>query len=200
MTRDLSTIYDPQFFESYNAEQEADIRFAADVLYDIFRPKWAVDFGCGPGMLVRRLTKLGVIAVGFDGSSHAIEKAHETIRNSLAVCNIVANTSAVGDFNLVVCTEVAEHIPAEDADALVRTLCNACSIRDGAIVFTAAPPGQGGHDHINEQPMSYWIEKFGACGLDVDETLTAAVKSGWHGLKRMWFYPANVRVFNRIVR
>lgn len=195
MTRDLSVIYDPAFFESYNEEQEADIRSAADTLFAIFQPRWAVDMGCGPGMMVRRLTELGVIAVGFDGSSHAMAKAHEDTKASLAVLDITAPSNAMGDFDLVICTEVAEHVPADKADALVDNLCAACSTRDGHVVLTAAPVGQGGHDHINEQPMPYWIEKFEARGFHVDETLTSAVKSGWSGLKRMWFYSANVRVF-----
>lgn len=195
MSRDLAAIYDPTFFESYNAEQEADIRSAADTLVDVFRPASAIDVGCGPGMLVRRLRERDVQAWGFDGSVHAIEKAHEDVRRYIWQADIAkfeALTPRTQD--IAICTEVAEHIPAEKADRLVELLC---SLGRFAVVFTAAPPGQGGHDHINEQPMHYWIEKFGRMGSDVDEILTAAVKEGWKGLKRMWFYPANVRVFVR---
>ena len=28
------------------------------------------------------------------------------------------------------------------------------------VVFSAAIPGQGGVNHINERPQSYWIDKF----------------------------------------
>jgi hypothetical protein len=196
--RDLNQIYDASFFESYNEEQESDIRIAADVLFDIFRPATALDVGCGPGMLVRRLRELNVEAEGWDGSENALRKAHDVVRPYLRVINV----SHDAEFplliwprpDLVVCTEVAEHVPESESEGLLATLCGNAG---KWIVFTAAPPGQGGHDHINEQPMHYWISKFEARGWRVDETLTSAVRMGWGGLKRMWFYPANVRVFSR---
>ena len=193
--RDLSRIYDAQFYESYNAEQEADIRAAADTLFDVFRPKYAADMGCGPGMMVRRLRELMVNAIGFDGSAHALKKAHETMIPFLHVMDITGNP-LIWNQDLVICTEVAEHVPEHLADRLVDNLCCARD-QDGHIVLTAAPPGQGGHDHINEKPMSYWIEKFALRGILVNDEKTAAVRAGWSDLKRMWFYPANVRVFGR---
>jgi trans-aconitate methyltransferase len=193
--RDLSAIYDPTFFESYNAEQEADIRAAADTLVDVLHPKSALDVGCGPGMLVRRLRERDVHAWGFDGSAHALAAAAEDVKRFIWQADLCGPMmfSPHGQ-ELVVCTEVAEHVPAEFADRLVDLLTEKAG---KWVCLTAAPPGQGGHDHVNEQPMHYWIAKFMECGWDVDEVLTAAVKDGWAGLKRMWFYPANVRLFVR---
>jgi hypothetical protein len=62
--------------------------------------------------------------------------------------------------DLVVCLEVAEHLPPEAAPVLVDTLC-----RHGKrILFSAAPPGQGGTGHLNEQPPAYWAELFARHG------------------------------------
>lgn len=195
MSRDLAAIYDPKFYESYNAEQEADIRAAADTLVEVLRPKSALDVGCGPGMLVRRLRERGVQAWGFDGSMHAIEAAHPDVRRYIWEGDLTSYQAvAAKPQELVVCTEVAEHVPADFANYLVDFLV---AKAEKWIAFTAAPPGQGGHDHINEQPMHYWIAKFIERGFDVDEVLTASVKAGWANLKRMWFYPANVRIFVR---
>ena len=47
------------------------------------------------------------------------------------------------------------------------------------IVITAAPPGQGGTDHVNEQPPQYWIEKFTGAGALFSEELTAAFREDW---------------------
>lgn len=59
-------------------------------------------------------------------------------------------------FDLVQCLEVAEHLPAASADTLVDSICRCSDI----VVFSAATPGQGGHRHVNEQPIEYWIQKF----------------------------------------
>ena len=66
-----------------------------------------------------------------------------------------------GPFDLVICTEVLEHIPASCADNAVKILC---SLGD-TVIFSAAIPGQGGLQHLNEQWQSYWAEKFEANGF-----------------------------------
>ena len=53
--------------------------------------------------------------------------------------------------------EVAEHIPIESADVFIENLVRHS---DGMILFSAAPPGQGGEFHVNEQPYDYWRQKF----------------------------------------
>lgn len=65
-------------------------------------------------------------------------------------------------FDLVQCLEVAEHLPGSAADSLVASLARHADL----ILFSAAPPGQGGLHHINEQPYDYWRKKFSACGYE----------------------------------
>jgi glycosyltransferase involved in cell wall biosynthesis len=191
--RDLGAIYDECFFADYQGQQKKDIRAAADGIFRTFTPKTAIDVGAGPGQLVEKLRELGVDACGFDGSEHAFERADENVRPYLWQEDITLGLHSTAIHDLVICTEVAEHIPAEYADVLVRKLCNTCAI-DGAIVFTAAPPGQGGHDHINEQPFSYWEAKFGAEGFAVDRDKTEQLRREWLHLMRMPWYAQNVRV------
>ena len=59
--------------------------------------------------------------------------------------------------------EVAEHIPATAADAFVQSLVDHST---GLVLFSAAPPGQGGEFHINERPYDYWREKFRVRGFE----------------------------------
>ena len=40
-----------------------------------------------------------------------------------------------------------------------------------SICFSAAVPGQGGYQHINEQFQDYWIEKFRARGYTAYDML-----------------------------
>ena len=58
------------------------------------------------------------------------------------------------------CLEVAEHLPSAMANVLVRQLTAVAPV----ILFSAAIPGQGGTDHLNERFPSYWRGLFEAYG------------------------------------
>jgi hypothetical protein len=59
-------------------------------------------------------------------------------------------------FDLVESVEVAEHLPESRARDFVVDLCR----HGDTVLFGAAPPGQGGEHHINEQPYAYWRALF----------------------------------------
>ena len=59
-------------------------------------------------------------------------------------------------YDMAMSVEVAEHLQEEYADIFVDNLCAASNI----VLFSAAIPGQGGVEHVNEQPYEYWINKF----------------------------------------
>jgi hypothetical protein len=58
------------------------------------------------------------------------------------------------------------------------------------IVFTAAPPGQGGTAHLNEQPPSYWISKFQESGFTHAEELSQRWRKNGQaaGNVKRWYY------------
>src|SRR4051794_23205037 len=94
--------------------------------------------------------------------------------------------------DLAYCFEVAEHLPPELGDRLVAFLAASAPV----VVFTAAHPGQGGYGHVNEQPPSYWSERFRAAGLEesrgeADELRRVFRSNGVHA---PWF-EQNVLVF-----
>lgn len=64
-------------------------------------------------------------------------------------------------FDLCLCLEVLEHIPEQFANAAVKLLC---SLSD-TVLFSAAIPGQGGVQHVNERWQSWWEEKFNDNGF-----------------------------------
>jgi SAM-dependent methyltransferase len=63
-------------------------------------------------------------------------------------------------FDLVQCLEVAEHLPGARSEGLVDDLTAHASV----VLFSAAPPGQGGAGHINERTYEFWRELFAARG------------------------------------
>ena len=63
-------------------------------------------------------------------------------------------------FDLVQCLEVGEHLPRAASGTLVASLCTHGDI----VVFSAAVPGQGGENHINERPLEDWRALFAEHG------------------------------------
>jgi hypothetical protein len=70
-------------------------------------------------------------------------------------------------FDLGICVEVAEHL--SEAAAL-RVLDYLAKVTD-LIIWSAAWPGQGGEQHINEKPPAYWYSQLQARGYLVIDVL-----------------------------
>jgi len=98
-------------------------------------------------------------------------------------------------FDVAISIEVAEHLPEKISGRYVALLARLSSV----IVFTAAPPGQGGHDHVNEQPPSYWISKFQALGFAYDEELSRLWRESWRekAVVAYWYFQ-NLMIFRRM--
>lgn len=203
MTRDLDAIYTKEWYEHDFAELQPEFDLVAAGLErwvrghggtDASNLRFALDVGCGPGMLVHALNTLEWYATGFDGSRHAIDYAERLgIRGELHCADVLApEAGRVERLPIVICTEVAEHIPAEHAPKLVRFLVEHAY---RYIVFTAAPPGQGGHDHVNEQPAEYWLDLFAEHGWILDHDSTDEVESRWSKLRRLSHMAKNILVF-----
>jgi hypothetical protein len=60
-------------------------------------------------------------------------------------------------FDLVQSLEVGEHIEESASEIFVDSIARHARCY---ILFSAAPPGQGGEYHINEQPYEFWRQKF----------------------------------------
>lgn len=126
------------------------------VLFSIFRPKSILDVGCGLGNWIEVAKKMGVEeVVGVDGSyvNKTLLKidGKEFIEKDLTK-PFDLNTK----FDLAICLEVAEHLPETSADILIQSIVAHADV----VMFSAAIPGQGGQNHINEQWPTYWQEIF----------------------------------------
>ncbi len=194
MTAELDEIYTRAWFENDFAELQPEFDIVADSLIRQFKPLRVVDVGCGPGMMARRFRAWGGEWHGLEGSAEGIKYAAESTRAFIFHRDITEVTDLrfmPGRPSLIICTEVAEHLEEKHAAGLVSLLCSAMC----PVVFTAAPPGQEGHHHVNCQPKEYWGEMFRARGCAFDVEGTAELRERWGGLKRLSHMRANVMVF-----
>ena len=59
-------------------------------------------------------------------------------------------------YDLAISLEVAEHLSPSRSCGFIDDLTNLSDV----VLFSAAIPMQGGTNHINEQPISYWANLF----------------------------------------
>lgn len=153
----MGTKYDEQFYETITdgAARSADI--VAPYIYRTWgRPQRVVDVGCGRGAWAREFEKLGASVVGVDGPW-----VTEPLIDSFHAHDLTQPIpEALGSFDLAVCVEVAEHLPAARAAGLVNDLCRLAPV----VLFSAAIPWQTGTGHINCQWPSYWARLFAEHG------------------------------------
>ena len=192
--RQLNDLYRKGWYElreiSFQQIEHEEGPFAerlADWIADELKPDVAVDLGCGPGTYVRALRSRGVSAFGFD-TDERVQGQQHLFQQSLFEVKQQAP--------LVMCLEVAEHIAAEDADAVADSVAAAVQ-PGGTLIWSAAQPGQGGTGHINCQPKDYWATKLQAAGLErasaLEQRMLAHIKQGYH----MGWFANNAMCFRR---
>lgn len=177
----LDATYGRDFYQE-NLDNRAQQRRLADAIASVLPaggPMGIIDIGCGCGLYIERLAELGHVVWGHDGSSHAIDMAPADIRYRLSRTDItdpelLRHPQLDHTAHVAMCIEVAEHLAAEHADHLVALLDY---IAYYLIVFSAAPPGQGGVDHVNEQYPEYWLERFAARGWLPDATKSLELRA-----------------------
>jgi glycosyltransferase involved in cell wall biosynthesis/2-polyprenyl-3-methyl-5-hydroxy-6-metoxy-1,4-benzoquinol methylase len=144
----LPTSFDPLWHYEHLFVDVAPFQFLAD-RYEI---KSAIDVGGGIGANLEILRSLGVSeVVGLDEfpDEFALLAESEYVQHDLTKPFSLGKT-----FDLVICTEVAEHlIPGSEMD-LIRSLAQHAK---DLILFSAAEPGQPGHGHINCKSIGYWL-------------------------------------------
>lgn len=166
----------------------------AATIVEELQPASVIDVGCGTGALLEQLRKRGARVQGLEYSAAGLAYCRG---RGLEVRKFDLENDALeapGVFDVAVSMEVAEHLPARAAERYVDLLAGLAP----TIVFTAATPGQGGADHVNEQPHSYWIEKFARRGFVHDEVGSQAWRERWKasGTVQGWYY-RNLMLFRR---
>ena len=154
-------------------------------LINIFHPKSVADVGCGLGTFLNVFLENGVNdLLGIDG--RWVDKSKLFIPENYFIEKDLEQKFTVDKkFDLVLCLEVAEHLSGQSSDVLVENLTSLSNI----IIFSAAIKNQGGQNHINEQPCSYWVEKFKAHGFIFYDVFREV---SWNNPRIDWWYKQNM--------
>lgn len=187
-------IYNPIFYRDCIRRSSPTAGIVAEILIREFQPKTVIDIACGCGIYVKEFRDRGVDAVGLDGSKVAIKMS--LAGDKLGFVNFCRGFSPIREkADLCVSIECAEHVDKRFSTDIVSMLASASD----HIFFTAAIPGQGGVEHINEQPNSFWIDLFARQGFAFDRELTERLRREMQEKKVIWWIPQNLMIFKKSV-
>jgi len=170
---------------------EDDYIILADSLDNRLSFRSVIDVGCAQGLLLEPLYKRGYDVTGVEVSEAVAKYVSQELLQQIKFSDF---SEANGKFDLVCCVEVAEHIRPSRSEELVYKLCK---LSEKYVYFTAAPPGQDGHGHINCRPHYEWKTLFQKKGYIINDKLTKKLKSDLSGIKEATWIKANSMMFEK---
>ena len=153
-------VYDETFFRYLQQGSTRSAQNVAPLVISQLKIGSILDVGCGAGAWLAEYRRLGVpVCVGVDGG-YVSPSSLLIPSSAFQPKNIAEPFHLQQRFDLVQCLEVGEHVPTAASHTLIDNL-----VRHGdTILFSAAIPGQGGENHINEQPYEFWRALFAERG------------------------------------
>lgn len=182
------TEYANDFFDLHEEGMLRSARVVAPIVLDLVRAASVIDFGCGRGAWLRAFQEQGIDRVhGLDGEY--VERSRLLVPpDSFTPTDLSKPFEVPGRYDLAICLEVAEHLPEAMAPVLVERLVEAAP----AVLFSAAVPGQGGVNHVNERMPAYWRELFRRHGYVLLDPIRPAILTD---TRIDWWYRQNAVLY-----
>jgi len=166
------------------------VPFLWNWVIDKYKIKTMLDVGSGLGYAGQYFVQNNIDVTAIDGLTYNVKNAViPTIQHDLA--ESIFKTEEKFDF--IWTCEVAEHIDEAHIDKFLSTVTNG-----KVLAITAAPPGDGGHHHVNCRPLDYWIEKITNYGMkfSFDATIEARKFALALGKRRDSHFARNGLIFH----
>ena len=187
MRKSLANYYAEDMYERDRTRDSA--RILVPMVVELIHPSSVVDVGCGRGAWLGEFNAQGIDnIVGLDG-----DYLKPSMLRFPPQCFRPTDLSSKfeipgGRYDLAICLEVAEHLPPANSRHLVRQLTSAAPL----VLFSAAPPGQGGEGHVNCQPLSYWRKIFEELGFKMLDPFRPKLRDD---RRVAWWYRQNAVLF-----
>jgi SAM-dependent methyltransferase len=179
-SKDYSHLYDAFYYAHdcglpYQRTQQWLDHFDAIAaqIVDRIGPRSVLDAGCAMGFLVEALRRREVEAYGVDISEYAISQVYTDVR---AYCRVGSICDPFPQrYDLIVCIEILEHMPAAEAPKAIGNLCRYTD----DMLFSSTPFDYKEMTHFNVQPPEYWAELFAGQGFFRDMDFDASFILPW---------------------
>ena len=180
-----ASLYSPQFFAEQAPGSLDSARAVVPIIMEAVTCRSVIDIGCGVGTWLSVFLENGVTDIqGIDGPYVDVETLLIPRDRFVKADLAEALPRLERTFDVALCLEVAEHLPASSSKKLVQALTSYSPI----VVFSASVPFQEGTGHINEQWLEYWIQCFSQSGYVPIDYLRPKI---WHNPAVEWWYAQN---------
>lgn len=169
----MDHVYNSDFYDYIEEGSRASARALIPVVSDEIEMDSLLDVGCGRGAWLSEWKTFGFNdIIGIDGDYVVRADFHIDPMNHFRPHDITKPFDLTRKFDLAQCLEVAEHIPSQYAKVLVESVVRHSDI----VIFSAAQRGQGGENHVNEQPIEFWRELFNQHGYSAYDYIRPLLK------------------------
>jgi SAM-dependent methyltransferase len=177
----MAHVYDQEFYKMQAEGSYISAKTVIGVFKNkLFTPNSVFDVGCGVGTWLKAWREAGVPEIaGVDGNEIGDEFLYVP-REQIRVADLDDMVSqfdgTIGGkkFDLVTSLEVGEHLKPESSEKFIRFLTGHADV----VLFSAALPLQGGENHINCQPLQFWVDLFARNGFECYDTIRPALIAG----------------------
>ena len=185
--------YSEEYYDGIESANSHAYQLLAVTLTEVFRPNSVVDVGCGSGGISAALRARRVEQIyPFDFSQASVDMTNKRGFTNARRLDLTQAEEIPATADLCLCLEVAEHIPRKFERHLVSILSRVAPV----LVFTAAPPGQGGHLHVNLRSQDHWKQLFREQGMEHDNLSQQQMLQLFAG-RMIRDYSTNLLVFRR---
>jgi len=162
---DLDSFYDATYFAEDHVRPETVTRYVDHVLAFgaelLGRPVTSVlEAGCAGGWFTEELIRRQIDVVAIEGTQSGYDRTvARGVPRSRVIRHDLRQPLALGrQFDMALCTEVAEHIECPFSSQLVQNLVNHSQL----VWFSFEEPSTNDahYHHSNEQPELFWINLF----------------------------------------
>lgn len=179
--------YDEEFFEALREGALRSAEVIVPLVLELIRPRSVVDVGCGTGLWLATFAQHGVVDyLGVD--RFAPPGLLAIPRDRFIEADLTHPLELGRVFDLAISLEVAEHLPDGSASRFIESLTRLAPV----VLFSAAIPGQGGTNHVNEQWPDYWSCLFAARGFDPIDIVRPRI---WHNESVELWYAQNTILY-----
>ncbi len=190
MTDRAEQVYNPSFFLQSHEINLAGPTLILPSIFKLIPIDSVIDVGCGIGTWLEPATRLGATRIlGLEGPWLDLEQVIVP-KQSIVIQDLESGIAVSGRWDLAISLEVAEHISRKGGRKLVESLCKLSDL----ILFSAAIPGQGGTNHINECWQSEWAQQFREMDYSAYDFIRPKI---WSNKSVAVYYRQNIVVYGR---